>query len=301
MAEFGDLLRQARDFKSVTLREAERATRIRRSYLEALEAEEFSQLPPAAYARGIVRNYAQYLGLDPASTLSAYERASGVVAEPFEIVPATRPIDAHSHWVPNFAIIAFMIVMSAVVFAWMYSAYFQREESLATSTVGVATVTPLSPSLLAVTSPQVTVATQGGGFATTTPSPSMATPTAAPTQTPTVDPNIAAAPTETALVAAPVVAEVTEEAGAAPTDEVPSDPVGVAHTFIVWVTDEVWVQVTLDGEVVHNDVVPAGAELSFEGDSVAITSGNAAFVYVYVDGEDHGLLGDTWDATFTYP
>jgi cytoskeletal protein RodZ len=300
MAEFGDLLRQARDFKSVTLREAERATRIRRSYLEALEAEEFAQLPPATYARGIVRNYAQYLGLDPASTLAAYERASGAVVEPFEIVPATRPIDAHSHWVPNFAIIAFMIVMSAVVFAWMYSAYFQREESLATSTVGVATVTPLSQSLLAVTSPQVTVATQGGGFATATPTTTV-TPTATVTQSPAEDTTVAIAETETASAVEPAVDAATDVPDADPVDDESDDALVGAHTFVVWVTEEVWVQVAVNGEIVYNDVVPAGAELAFEGDSVAITSGNASFVYVYVDGEDFGLLGDTWDATFVYP
>ena len=310
MADFGNLLREARERKEITLREVERTTRIRRGHLEALESEDFAQLPPATYARGIVRNYAQYLGLDPAATLAAYERASGSVVDPVEIVPATRPIDSHSHWVPNFAIIAFMVVMSLVVFTWMYSAYFRPSESLATSTVGVATVTPFTQSILAVTSPQVTVATQGGGFVTATPA-STATPTVPAAAAPTEEPSVAAAPVETAVVEPEVVpTEVVDEE---PIEEQPTEEVAIvdeepteeattgAYTFTIWVTDEVWVQVAVDGIVVQDDVVAAGAELSWEGDTVSITSGNSSFVHVYIDGEDMGLLGDTWDATFVYP
>ena len=45
MTEFGQLLRQAREAKGVSLAQVERATRSRRDYLEALEAHEFSHLP----------------------------------------------------------------------------------------------------------------------------------------------------------------------------------------------------------------------------------------------------------------
>ena len=69
MGVFGDTLRQARAHKGVTLREAEVATRINRHWLLALEEEHFDQLPALIYQRGIVRNYATYLNLDPAKLL----------------------------------------------------------------------------------------------------------------------------------------------------------------------------------------------------------------------------------------
>ncbi len=61
----GETLRRARLSKNVTFEDAERVTRIRREYLEALEREEFTKLPAPVYARGFLRSYAGYLGLDP--------------------------------------------------------------------------------------------------------------------------------------------------------------------------------------------------------------------------------------------
>jgi cytoskeletal protein RodZ len=49
----------------VTLAEVEVATRIRQKYLSALEAEEWHLLPGEVVGRGFLRNYADYLGLDP--------------------------------------------------------------------------------------------------------------------------------------------------------------------------------------------------------------------------------------------
>ncbi|MEX1195177.1 MAG: helix-turn-helix domain-containing protein [Dehalococcoidia bacterium] len=61
----GETLRRARLDKSVTFEDAERVTRIPRKYLEALELENFGILPAPVYARGFLRSYASYLGLDP--------------------------------------------------------------------------------------------------------------------------------------------------------------------------------------------------------------------------------------------
>src|SRR5690606_6779970 len=124
MSDLGDLLRRARAYKGATLRDAERVTRINRNYLAAIEAHDFDELPPRAYARGIVRNYAQYLGLDPAVVLNLYDEAAGEVdeAEPEDVVPQVSSVDIHANWAPNFAIIAFMLIVSFVAFTWIYSA-----------------------------------------------------------------------------------------------------------------------------------------------------------------------------------
>ncbi len=60
----GETLRRARSAKGITLEDAERVTRIPRKYLEALELENFGILPAPVYARGFLRSYAGYLGLD---------------------------------------------------------------------------------------------------------------------------------------------------------------------------------------------------------------------------------------------
>src|SRR5918992_2314814 len=131
MAMFGETLRQARAHKGVTLKEAEQATRINRHHLAALEEENFAALPPLIYQRGIVRNYATYLQLDPGKLLAMFDEARG--GEPaVDLVAAVKPLEMPSHWAPNFAIIAFMVVMSAIIFAWAYSAFYAPANGIPT-------------------------------------------------------------------------------------------------------------------------------------------------------------------------
>jgi cytoskeletal protein RodZ len=65
----GETLRRARTAKGITIEDAERVTRIPRKYLEALELENFGILPAPVYARGFLRSYAGYLGLEPTALL----------------------------------------------------------------------------------------------------------------------------------------------------------------------------------------------------------------------------------------
>lgn len=65
----GETLRRARTAKGITIEDAERVTRIPRKYLEALELENFGILPAPVYARGFLRSYASYLGLEPKELL----------------------------------------------------------------------------------------------------------------------------------------------------------------------------------------------------------------------------------------
>ena len=60
----GHLLEHARLRQGVSLEEAERATRIRKDYLEQLEGDDHSAMPEPIYVRGFVKTYANYLGLD---------------------------------------------------------------------------------------------------------------------------------------------------------------------------------------------------------------------------------------------
>jgi hypothetical protein len=62
--EIGYSLRAARERQGIGLPEAELATKIRAKYIRALEEEDFAALPADTYARGFLRTYAEYLGLD---------------------------------------------------------------------------------------------------------------------------------------------------------------------------------------------------------------------------------------------
>ena len=74
MGELGSLLTRAREARGLTLEDAERDTRISRRYLHALESEQFEVIPAPVYARGFLRSYSQYLGLDPAEMLMLFPR-----------------------------------------------------------------------------------------------------------------------------------------------------------------------------------------------------------------------------------
>ena len=71
--ELGHILREARETKGLTLREVQEKTRINSRFLEALEMGDFDRLPTPTHARGFLRNYARFLGLDHEPLLERYE------------------------------------------------------------------------------------------------------------------------------------------------------------------------------------------------------------------------------------
>ncbi len=63
-AKIGRILEQTRRERGLSLDEVEQATKIRKRYLTGLEHEDYAKLPDAVYARGFLKTYANYLGLD---------------------------------------------------------------------------------------------------------------------------------------------------------------------------------------------------------------------------------------------
>jgi cytoskeleton protein RodZ len=91
--EIGSNLRDARERQKLELPEVERATHIRSKYLAALEDERFDILPGAAYVKGFLRTYADYLGLDAQQFLDEYNTrfAPSDAPEAAPPVPIRRP------------------------------------------------------------------------------------------------------------------------------------------------------------------------------------------------------------------
>lgn len=72
MASIGEELRRARMRKGLTLLDVEAVLHIRMAYLEAIEDGNFSIIPGHVYAKGFIRNYAEYVGLDGERMEMAY-------------------------------------------------------------------------------------------------------------------------------------------------------------------------------------------------------------------------------------
>lgn len=273
MAVFGDTLRQARAHKGVTLKEAEQATRISRHHLLALEEEQFDDLPPLIYQRGIVRNYATYLSLDPNKLLSMFEVARGGSAEESPLVMPTQPMDIPSHWAPNFAIIAFLVVMSAVVFAWMYSAYFAPDGATSTPTELMPTVTAVEGDTIFLPSP--------------TPVPPTPTATPEPTATSTPEPTIAV---ETASGASlDVVEEATHETE-------PTRATSGALTFNFLAVDYLdSLQIVGDGSVLFEGALAAGDSTGYlSADVFQVYVSDPASLEIVRENGDSFAMGDTY-------
>ena len=75
----GAILKRCREYRGLTLEEAEEATKIGAVYLNALEKDQIGQFASLAYLKGFLRIYATYLGLNPDDMIRLYDKlyASG--------------------------------------------------------------------------------------------------------------------------------------------------------------------------------------------------------------------------------
>ena len=93
MTDVGSQLRVAREAQGLTIAQVFKATRIKPVYLEALEANRISALPGPVQARGFVRSYANFLGLNGetlASTLDALGPVTPTAPPP--VVKPSAPV-----------------------------------------------------------------------------------------------------------------------------------------------------------------------------------------------------------------
>jgi cytoskeleton protein RodZ len=89
--EIGNSLREARLRRKLELSQVEHDTHIRARYLMALEDERFDALPGTAYAKGFLRTYADYLGLDGPQFVDEFNARLA----PEEELPAAAPVKVH--------------------------------------------------------------------------------------------------------------------------------------------------------------------------------------------------------------
>lgn len=88
----GSALRRAREDGGVTLSDASKGTRIWERHLHALESDaSLEEFPAPAYARFFLREYAEFLRLDPAPLLRQFDARHPTVEEPpLELLPDDR-------------------------------------------------------------------------------------------------------------------------------------------------------------------------------------------------------------------
>lgn len=279
MAALGDILREARVARGVSLTEAERDTKIRAKYLSALEDDNLTMLPGPVYARGFLRNYAQYLGIDPDDALDMFDKqiqptrtkiraARGEPAEKrgkdkqgypekISIQPLSpQPVDTRVRYGSSYIAVSLLALPLLLVFYLIYSIWGGNRSNT------LPIPTPLPPTLTPLQIPSQ-IPAAGGTGAFNTPTVAVAIP---PSQLP---------PTATPV---PVV----QQSPTAPRTDL---------TVKVTTTQDAWLQVTVDGSIQYSGTLPKGSTKQWTGkNTIRIRSGRADAVNVNVNGADRGTM-----------
>jgi Helix-turn-helix domain len=72
MDTMGQKFRAAREKKKMNVSRAAALTRIKVQHIEMMENDDFSKMPAPTYAKGFIRIYASFLGLDPIPLVQEY-------------------------------------------------------------------------------------------------------------------------------------------------------------------------------------------------------------------------------------
>jgi cytoskeleton protein RodZ len=264
--EVGKRLLHQRELLGLSLEDIERHTHLRRHYLQALEAGDLEGLPSPVQARGMLNNYAAFLGMDPellllrfADGLQARLQAKRAVQneprhtsarlERSSPTPVRRVLSSDM-------LIGGSIALFLIIFVvWGAIRIF--------TTVSTSEPTPTAPSIAEVL---------------------LATSTASETPTP-LPPSATAPPVQQLFPTFPVATGTV-------TGTVPgAQQVGVQ--VYLTIRQRAWLRVTVDGKVEFEGRVTPGSAYPFVGGTqVEVLTGNGAAIQVFFNGNDYGVMGE---------
>lgn len=126
VSNVGELFKQRRKERNLSLKEAENATSIRMNYLYAIENGEVGKLISPIYAEGFVKQYATYLGLDGDEIVREHPEIFGKVqSQDFDYGIGTLEVrdnpGAGVKWLPN---AMWVVLFVMVLFVAWYLARF---------------------------------------------------------------------------------------------------------------------------------------------------------------------------------
>jgi hypothetical protein len=133
------MLREARERKGVSLAEAEKETRIRQGLIKALEEEDYTILPDRIYTKGLLKNYAHYLGLDTSEVMRLFGEEE---VTPTPIPPASQALGSPPFLSPDLIVILAIFMALGLLGFWGYRQYLAP---ILTSLLATPTVEAFSP------------------------------------------------------------------------------------------------------------------------------------------------------------
>ncbi len=117
----GGMLRTARESLEVTLREVADALNLPNQVIEAMETDDYANLPSAVFARGYLRSYARLLDLDEDAVVAHYPHGSDdtITTEVAVVNPAEEWVRQHPVWVLGSGG-AVLVIVIAVLTIWLW-------------------------------------------------------------------------------------------------------------------------------------------------------------------------------------
>lgn len=70
----GDLLRETREQKKLSLEDVEQGTNIRKLYIKSIEDGDYDKLPGEVFLKGFIKTYGKFLGLNSLELIEQYKK-----------------------------------------------------------------------------------------------------------------------------------------------------------------------------------------------------------------------------------
>jgi len=139
-SSLGAQLRGARESRNLSLRELSDQTRIARRYLEAIEEDNYKELPGGIFNRSFVKAYAKAVGFSEAEAVSAYTKVAREHGEEPDELPTSRQHSriymdgdtARSPIVTALLSLVILAIISLGIYAGLH--YYQRRNADAVAT-----------------------------------------------------------------------------------------------------------------------------------------------------------------------
>lgn len=255
----GAQLVQARSALRLTQEEVAAKLHLATGQIQALEQDDYSNLPGATYVRGYLKSYALLLGLAPEPILEAHTRLTAAPAVPdFRTIAPQREITSRHHQV------RFVTYFMAAIVIGLAVAWWQGRD-----------VRPPNPLLVAHDNePAVVVAPEAVPGADV----------GSGTEQPAVPAAVEAAP---AVVSPPVASPPLPVAAPTPAPTPVAPPAGPRIKFVLHTDQDSWADIRDARQTkLLYETVPAGRSVTLEGAApVSIFLGNAAGVRLEYNGQ----------------
>lgn len=165
MNTVGTMLKEARVAKGISLADVEKQTKIRLKFLEAIEQDAYHLLPSLLYAKGFVKNYSAYLGLDSNMIMAFFRRQTDEIKRSVLLPKKSQDIDTKRFRLTPGRFITFLLVVLSIIFLsyffFQYKKLQQPPELTITKPINETLVGEKKLDVLGTTNPDATVMVNG--------------------------------------------------------------------------------------------------------------------------------------------